>query len=398
MIKTTPSQALRWSSWCMSLFMAAALTACGGSGSDSKDTQPDDSGGSQNGVEEAGCLDECKKFLNQLVDDFAAQASAATAQAAALPDDGAARPAAAGPRVNGDTVEFDVAATQKDVDHPGELNDAFPASGANLVYLLKVNKASGEITLDNKNGKTYVLKAFDEASYFQDIDYAQTDLADKNKAHYAYIAFNPKEKANVIQKDANLRRQWKLVDGSDHPEPGVSLLIGTHWQDCPGQQSSCDTVMLTTNPSAADEDDGGLGGGGDPAELGGDKGVTGHVNGTQQKVTGPTAMATTSVGGLIAIKGLATSMGGANWDIVIQPTQGVQECNSTEGVFVQYSTLGGIDAWTTANDNGSCSINVGTVSDTEVSGTFTADLGPGDSNGDTSRRSVTRGAFHLTRQ
>src|SRR5690606_27488274 len=107
---------------------------------------------------------------NQLVDDFAAQA--ATAQSAALPDDGKARPAAAGPvaavpRVSGDTVEFDVAAAQIDEPQPGELNEAFPVSGTTLAYLLKVNKSSGEITLDNKNGKTYVLKAFDEASHFQ---------------------------------------------------------------------------------------------------------------------------------------------------------------------------------------------------------------------------------------
>lgn len=330
-------------------------------------------------MEEQGCLDNCKKFISALVDDFALQAAATIV--------------AAVPRVNGDKVEFDVAAEAIEDARPAELNEAFPVSGGKLSYLLTVNKATGDIVLDNKKGQTYTLKAYDEASYYQEIDYGKTDLADVNKSHYAYVSFDPKVKANVIEKQASLRRQWKLTDGSAQPSPGVSIMVSTHWQDCPGGQSTCDIIMLTTNPK---EDESG-GGGGDPADLGGEKGVTGHVNGVQQKVTGQMAFANNGPGGVIVIKGMAAALGGANWDLVIQPEEGEQVCNTTAGVYIQYSTLGSVEAWTTANKNGTCVINVGKVTATEVSGTFTADLGPGDSNTDKGRRSVTQGAFHLNR-
>ncbi len=381
MRKIPDDRSSRWAKLWLPLVFAAALAGCNGGGSDSATPlAPVDPPDEQTGIEEKGCLEECKKFLAQLVDDFAGKAEPTAAIKKAI---------AATPRVSGDVVEFDVAAIALDETHSGELNDAFPVSGTELAYVLSVNKATGEITIDNKKGKTYLLKAFDEASYFQDIDYAKTDLADVNKAHYAYVNFNPKEKANVIQKQANLRRQWKLVDGSDQPEPGVSMLIGTHFQDCPGD-SACDLVMLTTNPPEESSSDG------NPVELGGDKGVTGDVNGEQKKVTGPTAMARDSVGGLISISGQAPMLGGANWSLVIQPKEGAQECN-TGGVLIQYTTLGETNAWTSANGEGTCSITVGKLTDTEVAGTFTADLGPGDSNTDKSRRAVTRGAFHLNR-
>lgn len=388
---TTTFQRSRWSTLCLSAFMAAALAACGG---DDNNNNGNPGGGDDLGISEEGCQDECKQFLAKLVDDFAAApAAAAAAKATAT---------AAAYRVNGDEIEFDVASTPLDDDHPGDLSLAFPVSNSELAYLLRVNKVTGEITIDNKNDGVYTLKAFDEASYYQEIDYAETDLAERNKAHYAYVSFNPQEVENEIDKLASLRRQWKKVDGSDYPLPGVSILISKHWEDCPGQQSSCDLVMLTTNPEAMSDDDDNGGDNGDtggtgevPAALGGDKGVTGTISGTQQKATA-VASATNGPGGVIAI--MAMPMGlGPKWDMVVQPQLGAQTCNTTAGVFVEYSVLGGIDAWTSANNKGTCSINVSILTATEVAGTFTATLGAGDSNVDKTSRTVTNGAFHLTR-
>lgn len=189
----------------------------------------------ESGGSTPGCQDDCKAFLNKMVDDFAATPSS----------DGAWQ-------VDGDVVTFKVAATQSDVREAGPLNEAFPVSGTNLKYLLKVDRKTGEITVDNTGGFTAVMNSFTEAVAYQEIDYGQTDLADINKSHYAYITFDPKTKANSVDKRVSLRRTWKEMDGSESDLPGASVSISSLCStgDMAGYYV-CDTVMLNSNPKPA---------------------------------------------------------------------------------------------------------------------------------------------------
>lgn len=137
------------------------------------------------------------------------------------------------------------------------------------------------------------------------------------------------------------------------------------------------------------------GSGSAPAALGGDKGVTGTVNGAQQKVTGVTVNASlNSVTKLVAIQGLAP-MEDFRWLLNVPDKVGSYECNVAAGVLIEYSKMRSVNAWITANKAGTCTITVNQVTASSVSGTFVATLGPGDSNSDKTRRTVTNGAFHV---
>lgn len=380
--------------------MAMALAACGGGSSDD-----DDKGGGTTppvteGPEEAGCFDECKKFLAALVDDFAGGAAPAAKSAKAVGDDLSII-------VEGDKVTFSVASVGIDAPNPDELNDAFPVSDDALDYKLTIDKTTGEITVDNNDGKTYTLMAFTEATYFQEIDYAQTDLADRNKAHYAYLRFDPKAKTNAIGKDVLLRRQWTQLNGEDYPSPGVSISLNTHFQDCPGGQNICDAVMLMTNPEMHDTDDGD-----DPVSS--DPHITGTMNGTVYAGTiingGGNYRLGTSAGNVLAAQ---TSGNPPDvWSIQhIMAKVGTYNCGTSDGVgnitFMNSSAIGTdfLNSWkymnlTTAHtdEGGKCTVKVTKADETAIEGTFTATvvgLGPANQS---VRYDITNGSFSVPKQ
>lgn len=384
--------------------MSLALAACGGGGG--SDTAANGGGGqpAANEGEEKGCFAECKKFMAKLVDDFAGGAAAKTAKAAG---DGLAV------IVEGDKVTFSVASVAMQGDRsPGPLVQAFPVSGSTLAYSLTIDKASGVITVDNKNGTTFSAKAYEEATYFQEIDYGKTDLADKNKSHYAYIAFNAKEKANSIGagKDANLRRQWKQASGETYPSPGVSILMHTHYESCPDKQDICDIVMLTANPEMH-------------APANGGNGPTPNSAQISATVAGAQQLADVNVQGSWIINGSAGNSLSAQssaqppivWSIQhLKAAVGTYSCGTSgemgDIAFTNPGIVAGdpmsaiTNAWkiqtTTAHrsDGGKCMVTVTKVDESVIEGTFTATLVAKGTGSQLETYAVTNGSFSVPKK
>ncbi len=374
--------------------MALAMAACGGGGGGDDSGGGGGGGGGGDGPEEQGCLEGCKKFMAALVDDFAGGAAPAAMSTKAAGD-------GLDIIVEGDKVTFAVASVAIDSPRAGEYGAAFPVSGDELKYKLSVDKTTGEITVDNNDGKSYTFKAYEEASYFQEIDYAQTDLADKNKAHYAYLRFDPKATTNSLNKDALLRRQWRQVDGEDYPSPGVSIMLNTHHEDCPGKQDICDVIMLTANPEMHKPDDGDN----DPPTSG--PHITATVDGTVYEGTQNIA-GTNYQPGLPATLAASTTSND-NWSIQHLMTEvGTYTCGKSGEVgnvtFMNTSKVASdpLNSWKFMNltsahskEGGKCSVTVTKADDTAIEGTFTATVvGLGPAN-QVVTYSVTNGSFSV---